>query len=57
MLLFLPLPLRLLIGNVLKGGYTLSFSTYLTNHLPSMSHGNLLIAGGPVPSALVLLLK
>lgn len=54
LLIFLPFPRRLLTEDVLKESRSL-FSIYLTNYLPSMSHGNFHVtAAGPMPSNLCL---
>lgn len=54
LLIFLPFPRHLLTEDVLKESRSL-FSIYLTNYLPSMSHGNFHVtAAGPMPSNLCL---
>lgn len=54
LLTFLPFPRHLLTEDVLKESHSL-FSIYLTNYLPSMSHGNFRVtAAGPVPLVSVL---
>lgn len=54
LLIFLPFPCHLLTEDVLKESHSL-FSIYLTNYLPSVSHGNFHVtAAGPVPSNLCI---